>query len=186
MPIITQGFVPRPAYVSTPQPIAAETKITLTNSIPMAHPRLSARPSADVTPPPCAALARAIRVSRSSVRRSSAKKMLPDKETPPARGAATRAHDGRTRAGWRLGNGSGQVNRRGPWRVPRPPCRACPCLTDHQIHRESRSGAAAVRVFHMPSGVLYFSPGLVCPIRLQPLANASCSTVAPLAVAFCV
>ena len=53
-----------------------------------------------------------------------------------------------------------------------------------QTQRESRSGAPAVRVFQTPLGVLYFSPGLVCRIRLQPLVKASCSTVAPLACAF--
>ncbi len=58
--------------------------------------------------------------------------------------------------------------------------------TKCQTQRESRCGAPPPRVCHEPSGALYFSPGWVCAIRLQPLVKASCSTVAPDACAFCV
>ena len=80
----------------------------------------------------------------------------------------------------------GCVRNNEAWRSYRAGPRHKAGLTEHEGHaqRASRSGAAPVRVFHTPSGDLYFSPALVCATRLQPLVNASCSTVAPLAAAF--
>src|SRR3546814_17611237 len=54
-------------------------------------------------------------------------------------------------------------------------------MTDGHTQRGSRSGAAAPRVFQVPSGALYFSPEVVLRNRLQTETQAICTTVAPLA-----